>query len=570
MVARAALSLALLLALASGASAQAPNIAPLVTPPVPKVVPAPTPEVLPLRLPPSEPAEAVPPGPPVRIDDVRVEGVTVYDPASLKSGYADLIGQSVPRERLLAAVEALQTRYRADGYILTTVHGAAEQRDGRLIFVIRATEGYISAVSLDGDIGDAGVLAREILEHLTELRPANNADLERYLLLVNDIPGITAAGVLRRGSPDPGAVELVAKVTRTPVTAQFQYDNRGSREVGPHEALLLGQANAIDRFGTQFEAMFFNTFNREDLFGQVDGAGFLNSEGLKLRGYLGRGNTQPGGALAGTGFSGDLMIGGASLAYPIIRSRQLNLSVDGNVDTYDSFVSTFLAGGEASETHLRMLRFGAALDFQDAIFANLPAANNALLKVSHGVTGFGASRNNSILPARLGNVIDFTKVTGEMTRLQSFKPIGDVRPALKVSLGGQFSNDILPPSEEYLLGGTRFGRGFFAGQVAGDRAIGATIELQLNTGWADASLLSPDQRLDVQFYGFFDYGRAYNLVPASSGRTIDSVGIGARSDLAPWLSVELEGLRRLTTHASGALAAADSNYAVFGRVVLHR
>ena len=54
----------------------------------------------------------------------------------------------------------------ADGWILTTVHGEAEQRDGRLVFVIRVTEGYISSVRLDGDIGEAGELAQEILQHL--------------------------------------------------------------------------------------------------------------------------------------------------------------------------------------------------------------------------------------------------------------------------------------------------------------------------------------------------------------------------------------------------------------------
>src|SRR5712692_5082707 len=259
LVARALMALVLASAPARVGFAQAVDIAPLLTPPVPKIVPQPTPEVLPPLAPPTAPAEAVPPGPPVRIDDVRIEGVTVYDPASLRPSYADLIGQTVPRERLLAVVEALQTRYRADGYILTTVHGEAEQRDGRLVFVIRVTEGYISAVKLEGDIGDAGELARQILQHLVERRPTNNADLERYLLLVNDIPGVVASGVLRKLSTEPGAVELVAKVQRTPVTAQFQYDNRGSREVGPHEALLVGQANAITSFGGQLEAIFFNT-----------------------------------------------------------------------------------------------------------------------------------------------------------------------------------------------------------------------------------------------------------------------------------------------------------------------
>jgi hemolysin activation/secretion protein len=569
LAARLGVALALASAPAGAAFAQAIDIAPLVTPPAPKVVPTPTPEVLRPLPPPSAPREAIPPGPPVRIDDVRIEGVTVYDPATLRPYYADLIGQTVPRERLLAVVEALQTRYRAEGYILTTVHAAAEQRGGRQTFVIRAIEGYISNVTLAGDIGEAGALARRILQHLVEIRPINNADLERYLLLVNDIPGLAAAGVLNRAGPEPGAVELVVEVRRTPFSAQLQYDNRGSQEVGPHEALLVGQANAFTSYGAQLQAMFFNTFNREEVFGQVDATAFLNSEGLKLRSYFGRGNTQPGGALTGAGFNADLQIGGVNLSYPVIRSRRLNLSVDGSIDTYDSAVETFAAGGKASETHLRMLRFGGVFSGQDDAFASLPAGNTAVLKVSHGVTAFGASSNASVLPARAGNVIDFSKVTGEFTRVQSLVPVGDIQPALKLSFGGQFSNDILPPSEEYLLGGTRFGRGFFAGQVSGDRAIGTSVELQLNTGWAGASPLSPDRRLDVQFYGFFDYGRAYNLIPGSVDRTIDSVGIGARSDLAPWLFVELEGLHRLTTHASGALAKPDSKYAVFSRVVLH-
>ncbi len=299
-------ALAVVVLSAHAGFAQAIDVAPFAAPPVQKVVPPTTPEVLAPTLPAAPAPEEVPPGPTIRVDDVRIEGVTVYDPASLKPLSADLIGAAVPREKLLAAVETLQTRYREDGYILTTVHAAAEHRDGRLIFVIRATEGYIADVKLDGDIGEAGKLVLAMLEHLTAIRPVNNADLERYLLLANDIPGVSAQAVLRRDSPEPGAVELVAKVARKPFAAQFQFDNRGSPEVGPYEALVTGQSNAFTSVGEQVQATFFNTFNREQLFGQVDVSGFLNSEGLKLRGYAGRGNTQPGGALTGTGFNADL------------------------------------------------------------------------------------------------------------------------------------------------------------------------------------------------------------------------------------------------------------------------
>ena len=567
-IARALTALALLLVPVRAGFAQAVDIAPFVTPPVQKVTPPPTPEVLAPVLPATPPPEEIPSGPPVRVDDVRVEGVTVYDPATLRPLYADLIGATVPREKLLAAVEALQTRYREDGYILTTVHGAAERRGGGLIFVIRATEGYISDVKLDGDIGDAGKLALAMLEHLTSIRPVNNADLERYLLLANDIPGVSAQAVLRRVSPEPGAVELVAKVARTPFAAQFQFDNRGSPEVGPYEALLTAQSNAFTSVGEQIQATFFNTFNREQLFGQVDVSGFLNSEGLKLRGYAGRGNTQPGGALTGTGFNADLQIAGVGLSYPVIRTRRLNLSVDGSFDAYDGVIDTFAAAGMLSDTHLRILRLGGALDFQDAVVAGLPAANSIILKVSQGLPAFGASSNNQALPARVGERNNFSKVTGEMTRVQNLIAIGDAQTAIKASVGGQFTDDILPPSEQYLLGGTRFGRGFFAGEVAGDRALGATVELQLNTGFDNLSPLSPDHRLNVQFYNFFDYGRTYNLIPGSIDQTIDSIGIGARSDVTPWMFVELEGLHRFTTHPDGANAPKLANEAIFTRIVL--
>ena len=49
-------------------------------------------------------------------------------------------------------------------------------------------------------------------------------------------------------------------------------------------------------------------------------------------------------------------------------------------------------------------------------------------------------------------------------------------------LAGQLSNDILPPAEQFYLGGTQFTRGYYSGQVAGDKALAATAELQLNTG----------------------------------------------------------------------------------------
>jgi hemolysin activation/secretion protein len=560
------------------AGAQAPSPPPRefggappgVVSPVPGVTPPARPEIAPPAAPPTLPAPIVPEGPPVRIDSVRVEGVTVYDPASLQPLYAGIAGAVVPRARLGEAVDALQTRYRSDGYILTVVRGQVETVNGRNVFVLRAVEGYISQVKLDGDIGPAGTLAYSYLQNLTTIRPVRNADLERYLLLVQDIPGVSVRSVLRRAD-EPGAVEMIAQLSRKPFNAYYQYDNRGSPEVGPSEMLLSGASNSFTSFGEQLQGIFYNTFNREEIYGQVNGSAFLGSEGLRVTGYFGRGNTQPGGILTGTGYNSDLTIGDIGLTYPLIRSRRLNLGLSGLLYTYDSPISlTGPAGAPvlASESHLRILRFGGALDFQDAAMIDLPAANLALLTVSQGLPGLGASAGDAALPPRPNNVIDFTKLTGELTRVQNIATFGNVGTALKLSIGGQYTGDILPPSEKFYLGGTRFGRGYWYGQVTGDRAIGSTVELQVNTGFTDVPFLAPAHRLDVQFYGFWDTGFGYNLAPGDLNQNIKSLGLGARSDLTEWLFVEVEGVHRLAIQPNGANTQRLSAYAGYARVVV--
>jgi hemolysin activation/secretion protein len=563
--------LVFLLGVSASALGQAVDIPPLISPPLPGVVPTPQPKVVPpLAIPPRPPAAPVPQGPPERIDAVRVEGVTVYPPEAIAPLYADLVGSTVPRSRLDAVVEDLQTKYRTDGYILTIVRGEIQSVNGRSVFVLRAIEGYISEVKLDGDIGPAGTLVYEILEHLTWIRPINNADLERYLMLTQDIPGVYSRAILRR-TAEPGAVELVAQLSRKPFSALAQYDNLGSNELGPNEMLLRGTANSFTRFGEQFEAIFFNTFNREQLFGQVDASAFLNTEGLKLTGYWGKGSSLPGGVLAGTGFVGNFTIAGIGLSYPVIRSRRLNLTPDIAFDYYDSVVDVNGTTGvptQLNSGHLRIIRPGISIDFQDANLADLPAANLMILKVSQGLPGLGASSNQEVLPARVGERNDFTKFAGEFTRVQNLVTFGEVATALKLSAGGQYTGDILPPSEKFFCCGLRWSRGYFYGQVTGDRGVGTTVELQLNTGFTDVPILAADQRLDVQFYAFYDFGRFYNLAPGEFNQTVDSVGIGARSNLTSWLFVDLAGLRRLVTQPNGANVSRVPDYALFSRVTV--
>jgi hemolysin activation/secretion protein len=199
---------ALLLIGAVGASAPALAQAPAVVNPVPQG--SPVPRILPpappavgpgtVITPPSPPAAEVP-NQPVRVSDVEVEGVTAYPQPEITQLTAGLIGPAVPLPQIDAARQAILQRYRADGYVLTTVSAKLEA-NGRLRFVV--TEGRIASVKLDGDIGPAGTQVLRFLIRLTEKQPIDSVTLERYLLLAQDVPGVSLRAVLEPPPPARG------------------------------------------------------------------------------------------------------------------------------------------------------------------------------------------------------------------------------------------------------------------------------------------------------------------------------------------------------------------------------
>ena len=128
------------------------SVAPLIAPPVQRVLPPEQPEIAPQPAPTVEVPEPPPVGPPVRVDRVRIEGVTVYDDATLRALYSDVVGTTAPRAQLDEIAQSLQTRYREDGYILTLVRGNStgrqEVRSNSLFARSRATSAMSSSTEI--------------------------------------------------------------------------------------------------------------------------------------------------------------------------------------------------------------------------------------------------------------------------------------------------------------------------------------------------------------------------------------------------------------------------------------
>ena len=521
--------------------------------PLPRVVPAQPPAVAPAVPPPPAPRGAPVPNRPVRITRVVVEGVTAYPLNEIEPLTQSLIGPDVPLSRVEAARSAILRRYRADGYVLSAV-SANIDANGALRFVV--TEGRIASVKLAGDIGPAGTQVLRFLNRLTEKRPIDSVTLERYLLLAQDVPGITLHAVLQPSSEEPGAVNLIAEVSRQAVSGLALVDNRASPFTGPIESLGLIDLNSFTEFGEKTEFSIYHAFPNSETFGQVSTEAFAGSSGLKLRIYGGYGPTVPTGVFAAEGYNGTTGVFGALVSYPVIRSRQQTLNVYGAFDGILSSITLTTTGirALASYDSLRVLRIGSDYARSDLLLGgDRNAVNLVSVRFSHGLPILGASHDNSFNAPRPGERSgDFYKFNFEISRTQTlFYPLPNASVSLMALVTGQISPDILPPVEQFYLGGARFTRGYYSGQVSGDKALAATAELQLNTGF-NFTTFGLSENVSTQFYLFYDWGETWQNQPQALNEHISSTGGGVRMQLTRYAEVDFEGLARLNRFPTGS------------------
>ncbi len=487
----------------------------------------------------------------VPIDQVSVEDGTAYSQASLAAMASGLTGPAVPAGRIEAARVAILNRYRRDGFVYTAVD--ARIRGRHLRFVV--TEAYIAQVKLEGHIGPAATQVLRFLNHLTDIHPIDTKSLERWLLLAGDVPGVSVTAVLNPSVENPGALTLVAKLSRSAVSGTLSADNRGFRQTGPEELLAVADFNSFTSLGERTELSIFHTFNNTETFGQASEEFFIGGSGLRLKIYGGDGETIPSGSLRAIGYDGITRVFGAGLTYPYIRSRQQTLNFTLNFDGIESRVQTDTGTG-TSRTRttfdsLRVLSAGADYSLLDLFAgADRPATDLASLHVSQGLPTLGASPNDDASASVLGERIDFTKVSGEVDRTQAlFAPFSGGNLAVRLGATGQYSGDILPASEKFYLGGPHFGRGFYYGEVTGDSAVETTVEPLLDTG-----LPAPDfikLKLAAQFYAFYDWGETYESSSQEQNHTLRSLGGGVRLYAGDRLEIDVEGVSRLTRTPNG-------------------
>ncbi|WP_149538146.1 ShlB/FhaC/HecB family hemolysin secretion/activation protein [Siccirubricoccus phaeus] len=502
----------------------------------------------------------------LRIGTVHITGNEAIPADQLAPAIAGLAEASVPLARIEESRLGILRAYRDRGYPFAAVNAGVTRRAGTNVvdLTFAVTEGFIAEVKLEGDaknIGPAGTQVLRFLNRLIGLRPVSTGAVERALLLASDIPGLTVRGTLRPLQTEPGALQLIAQVERKAISGYVNIDNRGYRLVGPWQGLFVAGLNSFTSLGERTELSFFGAPNSTQWFTQASVDAFLGGSGLRMRLYAGAGETRPSGSLREIGYFGRTTVGGVGLSYPVVRSRPFNLYAVGNFDLFDSEVETGTSGRtRASRDAIRILRAGLDAQLLESWLPWFPAATTfGSLRLHQGVAGLGATRNGYPLSGRSGaEDFGFRKLTGEVQRTQPlFSPFENSMLSLQVLFAGQYSDDILPQAEKYYLGGSRLGRGYYAGQITGDKAWGLAIELQFDMGFElPITPALGSNRFAPQFYIFRDIGRTVENRRDDPNRRLASWGGGVRLLISDAVQFDLEGLHRDVRRPDGAAADA--------------
>src|SRR6185437_4205798 len=174
------------------------------------------------------------------------------------------------------------------------------------------------------------------------------------------------------------------------------------------------------------------------------------------------------------------------------------------------------------------------------------------VRVSEGMKLLGASTNgDSPTTPRVGEQTGFTKINFEASRTQTLFSLENGATVGSMGLlTGQWSPNILPPAEQFYLGGARFTRGYYAGQVPGDKALAATVELQFNDSF-ETTMFGKSFTIANQFYLFYDWGETWQNQSTEHAAMINSAGGGVRTQLTRYVEVDFEGVARFNRFPNG-------------------
>lgn len=414
---------------------------------------------------PARPTVDLPEGTAVQVTAFRITGARSYPQAQLEALVKPWVGRTLDLKGLNEAAGALTRLYQSGGHLLSYAYLPAQKVDGGVI-EIAVLEGQVDAVQVvtaqEVRLRDEVVQAHA--EALTKAQPVLQADVERKLLLLNDMPGVVARAAFTPGAITGTADVVVSIAEDEPLALRVEADNHGSRSSGEYRAGLQMQLRDISGYGdsTTLRATVSNGGGLVS--GSIATQLPLGGDGFRVGASLSRLTYSLAGDFGALGASGVANTFGLDAAWPWLRSPAANLWLRAGVD-YKRLRDEVILVGQDNERSNRLLTLGTSGDLRDGLLGG--GANVVSATLAFGELRDGAADRS-----------DFKKAQLQLAREQAlFGPFSAYARVL-----AQYTGSSLDSSEKLGLAGPGGVRAYAPGEASVD--LGRLWSVELRYGLA--------------------------------------------------------------------------------------
>ena len=528
---------------------------------------------LPDRLPTIEKAETIRPtlkkdaqDSTVRIKHIHFSGAThLISEDELQEIVRDALGSELNFAGLEALAQRITDELKRRGYLLARAYLPRQDiTEGDLEIAILA--GRLESKGEPVKIVPGGKLALRIdpkrLEAIVsaQLKPGetlHDNDLQRAVLLMNDLPGISARSRLEAGE-DADSTRIVVDVEQAPMlTLTTSLDNYGNRYTG--ENRLVASLLADELLGIGDRVAIAATLSDGSEKAQSEQAQFnysmpIGNDGLRFGVAASVLRSHTGKEFAALDLSSESETFGVNLSYPFIRSRNRNLwgslAADSRKYTDESRGTTI----NLRET--QPITLGLSGDQLDGLGGG-------------GFTQAGLSYIDGQLEIKLPAVSagdaatakaqgHYTKWVWNIARLQRLTDTW----TLQISASGQIAGKNLDTSEKFALGGPFGVRAYPGSDANGDSGSLASAEVRYD-------IPSPSGLGQWQLTGFADHGHitlhkdpwpgSVNNITNSNTYDLNDIGFGINLNKPGSYSFRFALATRLGSNPGRSLTGKDSD-----------
>jgi len=459
-----------------------------------KKTPATLPDKLPSADEPAPKKESAETGLKITVSGFKFSGAQgVATDAELQQLVSSAVGQTLSLAELQNIAVQVANYLRGKGYFLAHAYLPKQE----------IVDGVVEIAIIAGQVeGDAAIkfsgpvrIREQIISEMASQailsgESLQQKKLERSILLLNDLPGVSAKSILEKGNA-LGTTKVTIEAQEGPLfNGLLSVNNFGNRYTGRFQGIAQVALNDLSGFGDQFslsgtaaEGLKKGTIAYELPLGHSGLKGnfsytFLAYELGKEYKIL---------EVEGTADSAT-----AQLSYPLIRTR--NFSLWQALGYEYRHLQDEVGGADTSDRTLHVVGANTTINSYDRWGGG--GLSNIFLRICAGHLDYGLAAEAAADAGTARAEGDYFKLAYSFSRLQRMTQ----NFSLFAAFSAQLTNENLDSSEKFILGGPSSVRAYPVGEASGDEGYSLTTEIRYSY---------PRQVLssNLQCVVFFDTGR---------------------------------------------------------------